>query len=154
MSDLNKEIDDMIKENKRTRFESELGDTIDEERKNHLNEILNKILNKKPIIDEKSTLLSYFEEINKNIVLQSWNKLNPIIKNKKIEEYISERYQDDKLIALEKINNIINKGLLTNKYIQYDSKIGKISDIPNFKKENNEYIFNIEKKIIKKKINS
>ena len=78
------------------------------------------------------------DEKNKN-KLETWNKLNKSIKNKKIEEYINKyiidnNYDDhDKEYMYVYLYARINQGKLSkNKEVIYDKNTGTIKEIPGF----------------------
>jgi hypothetical protein len=78
------------------------------------------------------------DEKNKN-KLETWNKLNKSIKNKKIEEYVCKYIQDNKCEETDKdhmcmyLQARINQGKLSkNKEVIYDKNTGLIKDIPGF----------------------
>jgi len=78
------------------------------------------------------------DEKNKN-KLETWNKLNKSIKNKKIEEYVNKyiienNYEDlDKDYMCVYLQTRINQGKLSkNKEVIYDKTTGIIKDIPGF----------------------
>lgn len=78
------------------------------------------------------------DEKNKN-KLETWNKLNKSIKNKKIEEYVNKYIQDNKCEETDKdslclyLQSRINQGKLSkNKEVLYDKNSGIIKDIPGF----------------------
>ena len=78
------------------------------------------------------------DEKNKN-KLETWNKLNKSIKNKKIEEYVNKYIQDNKYELSDKefmciyLQSRINQGKLSkNKEVIYDKNTGIIKEIPGF----------------------
>ena len=78
------------------------------------------------------------DEKNKN-KLETWNKLNKSIKNKKMEEYINKyiidnNYEEhDKEYMYVYLYTRINQGKLSkNKEVIYDKTTGTIKDIPGF----------------------
>lgn len=78
------------------------------------------------------------DEKNKN-KLETWNKLNKSIKNKKVEEYVYKYIQDNNCEDIDKdymciyLQSRINQGKLSkNKEVIYDKNTGVIKDIPGF----------------------
>jgi len=78
------------------------------------------------------------DEKNKN-KLETWNKLNKSIKNKKIEEYVHKYILDNKYEENDKdficiyLQSRINQGKLSkNKEVVYDKNSGIIKEIPGF----------------------
>lgn len=96
--------------------------------------------------DFLSKISSDFEKYS---LYKPWNRLSKDQKNKQLEIYLSNLINADNLEEIKKTFVLYNKnGILTNKYIKYDSKLGKIKAIPMLKYNNdcNKYQFEIKLK--------
>lgn len=87
-------------------------------------------------------------DFKKYALYKTWNRLNKEQKMSQMKIYLDNMIQ---AINIDKIREIILQyldcGLLTNKYIVYDSKIAKITNIKCLKYDNNsdKYILDIKK---------
>lgn len=134
MQSITNEINDIIKNNIIYRFENELVDTVDNNKKNIINNILSILQNKTDKIEKntKTKLDNIFLDLDKKIYSQPWNKIQQNYKENKLIEYIDENYNDNpnKLLIKEFLLNLLETGKLkTIKDIEYDQKEAKIKCI-------------------------
>jgi hypothetical protein len=116
----------------------------------------NKIKNKEEEEEVKFHFLDKIDnDFKKYALFKTWNRLSKEQKNSQIKIYLNSLIEADNI---DNIKNIILQyvecGILTNKYITYDSKIAKVINIKclKYNNENNTYVLDI--KIKSKKIKS
>jgi predicted RND superfamily exporter protein len=177
------EIENLIKDNISYRFKLEKNDPNIQDPKRL--EILEKIINNLEVKNEikkdkdikeetediknkdikpKNKIENMFDNIEKEIYKQTWNRIKPYYREKKIIEYIEDTYKKYTEKDMENIKNFIkekiNEGFFkTQKSVNYDNKLGKIiaiNDLDISKKDNSDVSISIitsnkSKSILKKK---
>lgn len=125
------EIESLIKDNKRFRFELELSQTSNVDRKTQITNIL-KTLNEKieePVNDKHKKM---FDALEKEIYKQPWNKLKSFHRDVKIKEFVEKTYTDNpkKPQILELLLEALGNGELnTMKKVSYDTTNSQITKI-------------------------
>jgi hypothetical protein len=147
---IEKEIEQLIKNNMKFRFDLELSKTSEEE-KERREQIVKIIANldykqEEPKTSEKRQKM--FDDIEKQIYKQPWHKMRDHHKEVKLSEFVNEVYKDHK--EKDNIMKLIMKGLANGdlkneKGVIYDSFESKIKEIVNLKE--NDGIFVLEKKV-------
>jgi hypothetical protein len=101
-------------------------------------------------LDEHSEFLNKISgEFNKYSLFRPWNRLTKEQKNEQLKIYLENLINANNLEELKLVLLQYNEaGILTNKYIKYDSKIAKIVGIKTLEYNNNtnEYGFQINLK--------
>lgn len=154
MEVIEKEINSFIQENKKYMFTKEYEITTDTKRKIILEQVLNVNENKIDIVisdkKDETPMNSFFEQIDKAEIMKPWNRLRQKYQVVKINEYVTEKYTDDKILALETLMKMHSEGLLNKKEVDYNVTDAKINNIPNFKKVDSKFI--LEKVVLKKAV--
>jgi len=136
-NNIQNELDSLIKNNHKYRFELEYNDTEDIDRKKSLTSLLNKYETKseQSIVDEKKKKM--FDEIDRQVFRQKWSKLSEHHKEIKIREYVNDKYSkyEKKETLLNNLITLLKSGKSKiDKYVNYDNtlstpKIVEITDI-------------------------
>jgi hypothetical protein len=152
MSAIEIDIQNIVKDNKRFHFQIELSlvDKNDVDRISKFEKIIKK-LDYVPIksnSEEKHKKM--FEEIDKQVYAQPWNKLQKFHKETRIENYINEKFIDPvmRIKYIKMLKESLERGELnTVKIVTYDTVKAQITDINIFKKkdDSDEYFINIKK---------
>lgn len=133
------EIKKIISNNIVYRFQKELEDSYDEDKKSTIKKIIKKINNNKDEFDtkevHKNKLNDFLDKMTENKFKQTWSRLNFDQKMTKIEEYLDSIEKDKitKKKLLLKIKKMMeNNKLITSKEVDYDKETCKINSIKNF----------------------
>lgn len=146
------DIQNIVKDNKRFHFQIELSlaDKNDVDRISKFDKIIKKLdyVPVKSNSEEKHKKM--FEEIDKQVYAQPWNKLQKFHKETRIENYINEKFIDPvmRIKYIKMLKESLEKGELnTIKIVTYDTIKAQITDITIFKKkdDSDEYFINIKK---------
>lgn len=121
-------VDGIIKANKLHRFESELNDCEDDERRIVLNQIINTIKShkdQKQIKDEK--IQAHFETLENSQYQKKWQYLSLDLKLNRLEEFMTRTNvtEENKI----KLRKSITDNVLKTKDIQYNLNKGCIDEI-------------------------
>jgi hypothetical protein len=114
------------------RFNNEYANTKDEQRVDQIKKILDHHNGvKKPVQKVENAHAKMFDELNRLVFMQPWNKLQDFHKKLKIEEFVKEKYSDyPKIKELEEVLiKALNDKQLTIKVVNYNQKNSKIDDI-------------------------
>lgn len=123
------QIDTIIKSNKMYRFEAELNDTENEERKELLKRLVdesNAQKNKKQISEE--TIKKHIQMLKDSQYQKKWQFLNAIQKESRINEYLTSIGLIDENIK-QRLLRYLKMGVLKTKHIEYDVMKGSIENI-------------------------
>ena len=126
-SNIENQIDEIVKSCINYRFATELHVVTNEERK----KILQKII---PVKNEESEnqnlardkLNKLCEEIDKCALHKSWSKLSVSQKQNRLEEYLK---RIDNMTAHKKILKMLEEKKLKQAYVDYDPKVGVIKSL-------------------------
>jgi hypothetical protein len=134
---INTIIENIVKDNKITRFSSELqySNFGGEERKNKIREILKRLSNNNSEHEKsnkaKDDIANLCNIVNENALKKKWIKLTLDQKTGQIEKYFKLKIDDAELCLKEvdKIIDMIKNDKITNKSFTYNEKEGKLEDI-------------------------
>ena len=114
---------------------------------------------KEIIEDSKNEKFNFLDKIDndfqKYALFKTWNRLNKEQKISQLKLYLNNLIQADNIIDIKScLIQYLECGILTNKYIIYDSKIAKVVNITclKYNNDNNKYIIDIKQK--RKKVKS
>lgn len=128
-------IDCIIKENKITRFATELQNTQNEERKTELKDIL-ALLEGHHLKSDAGTardkLNNIYQKIDENSLKKKWNRLQLIQKIDRTKEFLKSLIKDEtnRNQIQDELIKMLNDGeLKTMKYVKYDHDEKQITSI-------------------------
>lgn len=124
-------IDTIIKDNMRFRFQLELSQTQDQQRKDQINKILDKLYNTTQIETKPNKLQKMFEQLDIEIYKQPWSKLKLHQREVKLREYIEEKYntEPNKQTILTTIIDANNNKQLSASDVVYNTEQSKITEL-------------------------
>jgi hypothetical protein len=143
---IGKEIEILVKDNMRFRFQLELSKTSDNGRKDTIGKILNNLDNKNTAseVDTMNKKNKIFDDLDKRIYSQPWTKLKSFQKETKIKDYVNEKFNS--YVGKDQVLNLLmsaleKKELNKTSDVEYDTTNMKIINIPKLKQsDNGEYI--------------
>lgn len=118
-----KVIDDIVRDNYIFRFASELQQTSDEERKDAIRSIINKIQYNNPQ-SSQDKLSSICNNIDEFLLKKTWGRLNIEQKINRIKFYMEGKDDD-----AQEIIDMLKNGTLKNSDVDYDKTSGCIKSI-------------------------
>lgn len=127
-------FDNLIKENLKYRFESELKLAYDEERISQLNKIIKNINGEKVEnipTNVKEDFNAFFDKISNDVYKKQWIRMPDMNKIVKIKEYVKSLDMDkkEKMSLEKKLLDKLKEGKLEK--VEYDNKSCKIIKIKN-----------------------
>jgi hypothetical protein len=146
------DVDNIIKEAKKFRFQIELSQTNNSEKKEIIQKIINNIENIQEANDpnKNKNILSDFTN---NVYHQPWTKLKVFHKEDRINKFVDDKFKNDpnKDEILQLLIDKCKDGYLNKKeVVNYDTVTGKIIEIPLLKIVEGKYELHINKPKTKK----
>lgn len=147
-----KEISDLIKDNKRFHFSIEISQTDNQEKKDKFAKLIKDLDYVPMAIDGKAKKDKMFDELDKEIYAQPWKKLKLHQQETRLELYVREKFKEkeqDQKQYLTDLKYALNEGYLKDT-VTYDTQQMKITDISNFTFNEDEDMFMVIKKKVSK----
>jgi hypothetical protein len=127
---IDQEIDNIIKESKKFRFQLELSQTTDADKKLLLNQIIDS-LDKKNNENNSDTSKNILQKFSDKVYSQSWSKLKSIHKEDRLKKFVNEKHNNNEKLLKFLIEHLENGHFNKKNTINYDSISASIVSIPN-----------------------
>ena len=156
VTNIEQDIDGIIKESKKFRFQLELSQTTDLKKKELLEKII-KNMESYQLNTHPDKFKNIIQEFNNKVYFQSWAKLKLLHKQDRIKIYVEEKFKDEQKLIKDQILKLLlekcEAGYLNKKEnVEYDSLKGKIINIIGLIKNEENNIYEFETPKLKKKI--
>jgi uncharacterized protein with von Willebrand factor type A (vWA) domain len=156
MTAIDAELQTIIKDNKRFHFTLELAHTTDPDHKDKLNAAISKLNYTQMESNSAEKHKKIFDDIDRQVYAQPWNKLQKFHKETRIELFVNEKFKDNKNKQHYRdmlLKSLENGELNTVKIVTYNSSEAKITDISILKEtETGEFIIELKKPKAKSKV--